>query len=64
MRKKYGETPTPAQEKQILQEMTAFRAEAQKSASKELRALLTPAQRKKLDILEAPPTIRVRPGKP
>jgi hypothetical protein len=62
LRTKYGETPTPAQEKQIVQEMTTFRAQVQKDASKELRALLTPAQRKKLDLLEAPATLRVRPG--
>ena len=63
LRKKYGETPTPAQEKQITQEMTAFRVQVQKDASKELRALLAPAQRKKLDALEAPPSLHVRPGK-
>ena len=63
LRKKYGEAPTPAQEKQITQEMVALRAQVQQDASKELRALLTPAQRKRLDALEAPPTLHVRPGK-
>ncbi len=63
LRKKYGEEPTPEQQKQITQQMLQFQQEIQKKASAELRALLTPAQRKKLDTLEATPHIKVRQDK-
>ncbi|MGC4045627.1 MAG: hypothetical protein QM758_17690 [Armatimonas sp.] len=61
LRKKYGEEPKPDQQKQITQQMLQFQQEIQKKASAELRALLTPAQRKKLDTLEAAPRIKARP---
>jgi hypothetical protein len=61
LRKKYGDDPTPPQQKQITREMEVLRQQIQKRASTELRALLTPAQRQKLDELEKPPTIRMRP---
>ena len=57
LRKKYGESPTPVQEKRITQEMVLFRQQLGERGGREFRALLTPAQRKKLDALEAPPTL-------
>jgi hypothetical protein len=62
LRKQFGETPTLAQQKQITREMLALQKDIQKRASTELRALLTPTQRKKLDALEATPTIKMRRG--
>jgi hypothetical protein len=61
LRKKFGESPTPAQQKQITREMQDFQARIQKSGSQEFRAILSAAQRKKLDDLEVAPKLQLRP---
>ncbi len=60
LRRKFGENPTPAQQKLITREMQDFQARIQKSGSQEFRAILSAAQRKKLDDLEAAPTLKLR----
>ncbi len=60
LRKKFGESPTPAQQKQITREMQDFQARIQKSGSQEFRAILSIAQRKKLDDLETAPKLQLR----
>jgi hypothetical protein len=60
LRRKFGESPTPAQQKQITREMQDFQAKVQKSGSQEFRTILSVAQRKKLDELEAAPTLKLR----